>query len=231
MVVQTAELFFNDTPSRYNKDLTDFLERNIRTIITKGQIQFRFKIMKSKDINSLRAKGIRRLPAMILRSKPFIGVPIIVEELRKSVKRSKTVAAPRSDEEMVRDYMYETLGNIQHDADGKHIIPKEEMDDEADLGGLYQAEMQRRNGGNDSRDTRRAPPKPDRQAIQDNDYDEQPRQQHQPPPRMNNVDQNEPGSATAALNNLTRSNGKHNQDDEMLRTLMDRIGGDDGFNV
>lgn len=238
MVVQTAELFFNDAPSRYNKDLTDFLERNIQTIITKGQIMFRFKIAKGKELSRLRSRGISRLPAMVLQNKPFIGVPIIVEELRKRVKRSKTVAAVKSEEEVLADYFQKTLGNIQYDDEGKHIIPIDDDSDgdEPDLLNAYNAEVQRRGSGDRGAHrgaSRNAPSKPDRMAVQDNDYDESyaapPRQQR--PPRQNNVDEPEAGNPIAVLNQLTSKNKKSSQDDDMMRTLLERMSPDSGFEI
>ena len=112
MVVRVAELIFNDTPSKYNKDLTDFLDRNIDTIIIKGQIKFNFKIAKASELTALRDSGIKRLPAMMLDGKPYIGVPTIVAELRKRVKTSKSTAAPKSEEEVLDEYYKKTLGDI-----------------------------------------------------------------------------------------------------------------------
>jgi hypothetical protein len=236
MVVQTAELIFNDTPSRYNKDLTDFLDRNIELIVTKSQIKFRFKIAKAVDISSLRAKGIKRLPAMILEKRPYIGVPVIVEELRKRVKRSKSTAAPKSEEEVLDDFFKQTLGNIQYSDEGKHIIPQDnEIDDEVDLNGLFNKEMKRRNDGdgdgNKSKGAnRRGPPKPDRMAVQDDDYEDRapPRQ---PPPRLDNIKITEAGDPLATLNTMRSTGGKQSQDDDMMRTLLERMGGDGGFDI
>jgi hypothetical protein len=244
MVVQTAELIFNDTPSRYNKDLTDFLDRNIELIITKGQIKFRFKIAKAANISSLRAKGIKRLPAMILGKRPYIGVPVIVEELRKRVRCSKSSAAPKSEEEVLDDFFKQTLGDIQHDDEGKHIIPQDnEMDDEVDLGNLFNEEMKRRNdgdsdgkrqGGNTGKRqgaNRRGPPKPDRLAIQDDDDYEDRAPPRRPPPRLNNIDTATAGDPLATLNNMRSTSGKQSPDDDMLQTLLERMGGDGGFDI
>jgi len=249
MVVQTAELLLNDTPSRYNKDLTDFLERNIQTIITKGQIKFRFRIIKPSEISSLRAKGVKRLPAMMLQNRPYIGVPVIVEELRKRVKRSKSTAAPKSEEEVLNDYFNETLGNIKYDDEGKHILPQDDGDDDdrANLGNLYQQEMKRREGGDDDGGNRggrganrRGPPKPDRYAQQDNDYEEdtggygdtmRPGRAPAPAPRLDNIEHAEAGDPMATLNAMKPKNGRQSQDDDMMRTLLERMGGDGGFDI
>jgi hypothetical protein len=237
MVVQTAELIFNDTPSRYNKDLTDFLDRNVELIVTKGQIKFRFKIAKAADINSLRAKGIKRLPAMILGKIPYIGVPVIVEELRKRVRCSKSSAAPKSEEEVLDDFYKQTLGNIQHDGEGKHIIPQDnEMNDEVDLGSLFNDEMKRREAGDEGGGkrqvaNRRGPPKPDRMAVQDDDdYDDR-APPKRTPPRLDNVETTDAGDPIATLNTMRSTSGKQSQDDDMMRTLLERMGGDGGFDI
>jgi hypothetical protein len=234
MVVQTAELVFNDNPSKYNKDLTDFLKRNISTIITKGQIRFRFKIAKASDLTALRQRGIKRLPAMILHDQPYIGVPVIVEELRTRVKKSKQTASPKSEDEVLDEYYRKTLGNLKKDVDGKHIIPDDDDDDDdddgvVDLGSKYHKEISRRNPVDDVNHRtapRNAPPKPDRLAVQDDDFNER-----IPPARKNNVAEKNAGDPIATLDSMKPKNGEQADEDNMMRTLLERIDGGSDFTI
>jgi hypothetical protein len=240
MVVQTAELVFNDTKSRHNQDLTEFLERNLQSIITRGQVKFRFKIAKRSDLAGLRSRGIARLPAMILQGMPFTSVPAIIEELRKRVKNSKSVATPKSEVEVLDDYYRRELGNIQTDEDGKHIIPDDDndIDDTPDFASLAANQMKRRRGEDVDEQPKRAsrapPQKVDRMfSVQDDDYEDR----RQPPiinpmrnePRMDNITE-EPGDPLTVLNNM-KAQGANAADDDMMRSLLGKMGGEAGYDI
>jgi hypothetical protein len=240
MALLITELIFNDTPSKYNKDLVDFLSRNIETIIKKAKIQFKFKITRPDELEKLRQRGIKRLPAMIIDKQPYIGVPIIVEELRKRVKRSKTTAAPKSEEEVLQEYYISTLGNIKQDNDGKLVVPNDDDDDdddqEIDLGTIFKKEMEKRGSNNKQQSkytNRDNPQKPDRYAIQDDDYESttpQTIQQKGNRPRMDNIDNNE-DDPIATLNKMKPKNGEQAADDNMMRALLERMGSGSDFSV
>lgn len=240
MVVQTAELIFNDTKSKYNQDLTDFLERNLDKIITLGQITFKFKIVNQNNMAQLRQRGITRLPAMIFQNRSIISVPKIIEELRFRVKNSKGIAPTKSEEEVLDDYFRESLGNINHDSEGKHILPDDDDDGDQlpDFGALVQRELKRRNGEtnnddnyNNNNNRRRPPPqqpqRPNRNQMQDDDNYEPMRPTNNIQQREDNLT-NEPGDAMTALNNMPPSNSA---DDDMMRALLERMGGDGGYDV
>lgn len=235
MVLQVAEIIFNDTPSKFNKDLTDFLKRNIDTIIMKGRIKFRFKVAKAQELNDLRNRGIKRLPAMIIGDRPYVGVPTIIEELRNSVKKSKKVAAPKSEEEVLREYFDKTLGEIKKDSDGKIIQPDDQEDEnrQPDLTGDLTRELQRRglagggdggsNRGNRRMQQRPTPSKPSRDAIQDDDYEDR-----RPPPivhRQQREDNVEVGDPLTTLENLQQRGGEDARDDDLMRQLLQKMGG------
>jgi hypothetical protein len=239
MVVQTAELVFNDTKSRHNQDLTEFLERNLQSIVTRGQVKFRFKIAKQSDLAGLRSRGISKLPAMILQGIPFVSVPTIIEELRKRVKNSKSVAVPKSEEEVLDDYYKKELGSGQFDENNKHIIPDEDDDDEKpDYASLTANEMKRRRGEDDDeppkRASRRPPQKPDRVfSVQDDDYEDRRQQPIGNPirgnPRIDNITE-DPGDPLTVLNNM-KTKGSDSSDDFLMRSLLGKIGGEAGYDI
>jgi len=226
MVVHVADLIFNDTPSRYNHDLTEFIKRNIKTIIMRAQLKFRFKIARPSDLKSLRTKGIKRLPAMVIQGQRFIGVPTIVEELSQRVKKSKKLAPVKTNDEIVNDYFRKAL-EINQDKDGHITVPQDnDFDDNSDnLMDQFQKELSRRQAVNAERNpfsnTRQVPSQPDRQAEQDNDY-EPPQYQS----RNNNINEEAApaGDPLTTLNRLQRTSKGANKDDDMMRQLLERMG-------
>ncbi len=149
MTIQVAEIIFNDVQSKSNKELTDYLERNMNTAIVRGQIRFRFKIAKPRDIKDLHNRGYKKFPAMTVNNRDkYMGVGEIVSQIVKIVRNSKTVAKPKSEDEILNAYFQEQMGDVKKDSDGKFVLPKNGNDDEADqvdLGELHQRELQRRN--------------------------------------------------------------------------------------
>lgn len=129
MSTQLAEILLNDSPNKYNLELTDFIKRNLELIIVKGNIRFKFRIVKPKELDEVHKSGIKRLPAMKFLKKNYIGVPVIIEILREVVKNSKTCIPKKTEVELLDEY-YKTQMDVKKNSDGKHIVPKEEEDDD-----------------------------------------------------------------------------------------------------
>jgi len=244
MVIRVADVIFNDTPSKFNKDLVEFLKRNIETIVHKGQIKFRFKIATPSDLNGLRDKGIIRLPAMLIDGKPFISVPTIVNELQRRVKTSTTTAPAKTEEEVLDEYFKTSLGDIKKDGDGR--IKAEEMDQEdenegaTDLTNAFHREIERRGNkdeGNKRGANRTPPEKPDRTAEQDDNFDNRrPPQQRggdyvnarpQVPARPDNLRPASAGDPMNALNNMKAKGSGGGVDDDMMSALLLKMSSDD----
>ena len=246
MVLQSASIVFNDSASQFNKDLTDFLGRNLEIAIRRGGLSFQFKIAKPADLSELRQMGVKKLPAMIINSKSYIGVPDIIAEIRSRVKNSKQVAPTKSEEEIINEYqMGELWGNATKDADGKiQLNDTPDEDDSDSLMANVNKEMARRgpsmgytaNEDDDKQRMRRppAPPKPSRAAEQDMDEDEptpRPKTKNKPRPlqqRPDNIDNPGMADAFASLNNIRSRNATSEdaRDDEMMAALLGRLGGE-----
>jgi len=237
MTVQLVELIFNDTPSGHNRDLTEYLKRNLSSVITKGGIKFKFIIAKANDLQQIRRRGIKRLPALLpQKGRPVIGVPDIIQFLGRSVRNSKTIAKPKTEEEVLDSYFRKTIGDIKVD-DDKKIIPFDDQEEDMTEGGgdllaKYNEFMNRREGKEPAkRASRVAPPKPSWNHEQDDDYTERAQMPsvHNAPtterPRADNV-YNEPGDPLAALNRISNAGGA-SADDDMMRALLERTGGAD----
>ena len=142
-------IIFNDNSSKYNRDLVDFLKRNIESAIIKGRITFNFKIAEMSELENLREKGITRLPAMTVDNEIYIGVPEIIDEIRKRIKTSKQKAVPKTDDEILTDYNFRALGDIKKDPTGKFIIKEDEDQDETlNLQAKMNSEVDRRKNMN-----------------------------------------------------------------------------------
>ncbi len=214
MVVSQTELVFNDTPSKHNRDLTNYLKRHMENIIRKGNIKFLFKIAKTSDLQSLRERGIKRLPVLLPKGrKPVVGVPDIIHYLQTLVKSSKKIAAPKSDDEVLNNYMMQHINDgVTKDTEGKFVTPNDENVEAASGSKLleaYNSEMDRRGDGKKKAD-RSNPPPVDRSAIRDDDTHEYPLR------RQQNIE-----AAGDPMNFL--SGDGNNVDDDMLDKLISRM--------
>jgi len=246
--MQSASIIFNDSASQFNKDLTEFLKRNLEVAIKRGQLSFHFKIAKPADLSQLREMGVRKLPAMLIEKTHYVGVPVIIEEIRRRVRNSKQVAPEKTEEEIIREFQMSALGNVKKDADGKF-----KFDDDADKGdsesaGLMSAfnrEISRRgttlstnkNGSevNGPKNIEESAQKPSRNQINDFDDDSLPakpiiqkRAGPKPVPRSDNIDN---PSMNDAYESLKRIGGKNTtsddaQDDVMMTALLNRMAAD-----
>ena len=249
MPLATATIYFNDTASTFNRDLVDFLKRNIEKSIRQGRLTFGFKITQTSELAELRRMGIKRLPAMVIGKLNYIGVPDIIAEIRKRVETSKVSATPKSEDEVVRDFQMASLGEIRKDADGKLVVADHDDEDMGKDDFLHKAqmEMQRRGltqaGKGDPADRLKPtpPPRPtDRTADRDDDYENRKERQtprnnnagytapiNQPRPRADNLDNPQMGDAFAALNRVGRNaTAEDRKDDELMANLLAKIGGE-----
>ena len=166
--------------------------------------------------------------------KPYVGVPVIIEELVKRVKKSKGVAMPKNDAEVLDDYYRKTLGNFKQDGDGKIDISNldQEEDPTMDLGNELQREMSRRKTDDPyTRDDkkqrgRREPPpsKPSRNALQDDDMeDRRPQNSNTSRHRDDNLDAKDPGNPMTALQHVQGGG----MDDDLMATLLQKMSAGD----
>jgi hypothetical protein len=235
MVLKLAELVFNDKPSKFNKDLTEFLKRNIETIVMKGQLKFRFKIAAAGDMHVLRDRGITHLPAMIIDKQNFVSVPSIIGELQKRVKTSRGVAPPKNDDEVVMEYLHKEIGDVKQDSEGRIMAENLDQEDEESVGNklmdTFHQAVERRNTETPKNKRGMQPPPPqhptrDMNADDDFGMHVRPPIANQPvragmPARPDNIDQ--VGDPYRALGNIK---SEHKADDDMMRALLERLGED-----
>lgn len=228
-----AEMYFINANTLKNKDLTDFLERNIDTIVRIGRLTIKPVVVEHAQIDRLTQQGIQTFPAMRITGCPiFQGMQSICNEIERRCAQNKRPAQPKTAEENVSDWMMKEL-NVQWDPrEKKHVMPPD--DDEENLGdqlrSRFTAEQQRRaeamasakrgpdhaNGARPAgpswqttvNDDRGAPPGPRPLARPDN--------LRRPVPAVGQ------GGAPGDPQRHLRAG---DQDDEMMRALMNNMGG------
>jgi hypothetical protein len=239
MSFRVANIILNDSPSKNNRDLTDFLKRNMEFIIKKARLTFNFQIIQPSDIASLRERGIKKLPALVINNQQIIGVPEIINTLMNIVKNSNKPAIPKNEEEVLRDYQMNALGNVKKDADGKIVIDEDDEDERDDFQGKLQAELERRKNKeskNTSLDKKQTPKSVDRTAIRDGDTEDMRHPTITSKPRVGNTTANKRESrednvdmsdAFESLKRISKgASGEDKQDDDMVASLLARMGGD-----
>lgn len=241
MVLQSATIIFNDSSSRLNRDLVDYLKRNLQAVIRKGSLVFQYKIVKPSDFDGLRRMGVKTLPAMIINNRPYIGVPNIIAEIRRRSKNNPITVQEKTDDETVRDFQMASLGDVKKDADGKFVLPAEQETDESkSLMDAFQREVQRRGAAAghvnpDYGETMNHATRTPRNTEQDLDDHPQDNRRNtayntNPAPmyRPDNIDNPQMADALASLNAIGRNaTDQDRQDDTMMAALLARMGGGD----
>ena len=238
MVLQQATIYFNDSASKYNKDLTMFLNRNIEVAIRRGRMQFAFQIVSPNQIAKLREKGFKKFPTMVLDNRQFVGPELIIQEIQRRVKTSRGEAPSKTADETLDDYFKQTLGPIKQD-DEKRIIIQDRDNDNADIGSQLAAaaaaEASRRGMAN-NRSTAtyndvkiQQPAGPGRNPMRDDiDYGEArpTRPGNGGTARPDNVANPEVSDAYQSLNRIGRdASGEDQKDDLLMRALLNKMPG------
>jgi len=138
MSTRRIKVLFKDTSSRHNKELTDFLKRNLKDIIMRGCISFEFVVVRPDDVKKVMREGVNKLPALVDNHNVVVGTPLIVEFLRKAIKNSRTAARVKTSEEQIFDLQrsvvmagcskvdgkFQTSEDNDEDGIGKDLIDK-----------------------------------------------------------------------------------------------------------
>ena len=217
-------IIFNDSKSRFNKDLVDFLKRNLEPAIIKGGLNFNYKISGQDDIDNLKNSGINRLPAMVLDGRNYIGVEDIIEEIRKRVKDNNGNSSVKSEEEVIRDYyMKEAMANTSRDMDGKIVINKDADDFEVEADEMkskHQKEIERRGLHDIFASNVKNTVLP--ASFADN------KNTQRTPARNDNLSNPNMKDAYESLQNIKKTSmGEDPRDNDMMAALIDRLGSDD----
>lgn len=144
--METATIWFKNTSSDDNKQLTKFIETNLDSLIRKSKIKFNLKIVTQEDIVILKKHKIKKLPAMSYGANYYIGSHNIIKAF--GAKRSGPELRCKDDNELLMDNMFNELtANMKVSDSGKNKMVTFADDDdkkEDDLSKRAAAEARRR---------------------------------------------------------------------------------------
>lgn len=220
-------IIFNNSPSKFNKDLIDFLQRNLPKANVKGNMHFTFQIAKPNDLVALRNKGVKKLPVMFIASSTIVGVSDIIDEIRNRIKNTKNEAKIKSDDELIHDHQMNSMfdGAIRS-TDGKMTFKDDNdaPDDDfaRDLAANGQKEMNRRGiTKQDTNDHNQRVHQPMRRDNVTQDYDEPIRRNSHNNQRNNNLtDNNDMSDVFQSIQNTKVAGKEAAQDDAMMAALF-----------
>jgi hypothetical protein len=128
--LSVSELIINDTPTRNNKELLDFLSNNLDTIVLRGHTKLRFTLAKSSDMSALRDRGFTKFPVLYDDKANCIGSAIIVDELKKRVRVSKKPVTAKNESEVLEEFMRnEAFKGVERNSEGRFEV-KGDIDDD-----------------------------------------------------------------------------------------------------
>lgn len=230
MVLKAASLIFNDSSSPFNKELIEFLRRNLESVILKCSIMFHFKIAKAAELKELKDMGITRLPAMTIGKDHYIGVPNIVSELRNRVKLNTDTAAMKTDDEILRDFQISALGDVKKNSDGQFVINDNDDDEDKDKNELMSAfnkEIARRTGNTAPNENKLKPTRPNQETSRPSQPSHQNNSNHSKQKNNRESREDNVDDAMQSLKNIRKSTSSDDaQDDNMMEALLARMGND-----
>lgn len=227
-----AEIYFNNSCSKYNKQLVDYLTKNLESLITVGKLQFNFEIVSNSA--KLKERNITRLPALIVNSKTHIGVDKIISYLNsvQKVQRKSAFGGGDGDgDEMLHEYNMSAMGNIKMTA-GKLVVEDNDDDDDSneDLKARLNMEVKRREAAGHKIVEEKEMPQRNNYRTENNTIgghtSHAPQKVEMLPYHGDGVTDNI-GDPISVLKRSRPQNSEQQRDDILLETLLNKIGGDD----
>lgn len=131
MATLPVKVILKNKPSEGNTEVLDFIEENLRSLLTRGKIRFQFQVVSDKDNASLLAQNIDQLPAAVFGGELVFDSVNIIKRLQnrlaggQSKAKSKLVSDP---EEALKDMFMNEMNKKKKDED----------DDEDDIKGALE---------------------------------------------------------------------------------------------
>ena len=147
-------LYLSNKPSQLNKDLINYLNANISSIV-KMKLFIEFVIAYPQNIQSYTQKGIVNFPTMVYQNQKFIGVDQIKGFFNQFYQIHKKKQADRTENDDVNDYWSGILakGDEEDDDDAS-----EQMKNKAQIA---VQERQTKLNSRDPTKANRSPARPD----------------------------------------------------------------------
>ncbi len=101
-------ILFRNNNKAPNRDLIDFLDKNLTTIV-KCKYVIKPTIVQEEKISDLIESGIKELPAMKFNQEICVGVNDIIDYIKRLCEKIPDKSKDENLDELVRDYMQKTL--------------------------------------------------------------------------------------------------------------------------
>jgi hypothetical protein len=230
-------IFYEDDKEK-NKELTDYLDKNLKEIITKCNIYFNFIIATENDKDKLNKDGILLLPALLPKNaKPVLGLKNIYKYINYCINNPQP-KRPKTEEEILQEFMNKEIQDgVSKVKDGnkkKLIIKDDENTDEFsndNINRKIQNEQRKRGLGpndnssiNSNMDELYTPNRPNNLSENfsvEDDEDENNNSRHDTGTRNNNSNSNTKNDPLNVFNNMQSNNGS--QDDDMFKSLLEKL--------
>jgi len=244
-MMENSIIFYEDDKAK-NKELTDYLDKNLKEIITKGKIYFNFIIATENDKDKLDRDGILLLPALLPKNaKPVLGLKNIYKYINYCINNPQPKKA-KSEEEILQEFMdKEIQDGVSKVKDGnkkKLIIKDDENIDEFsndNINRKIQSEQRKRGLGpndnssiNANMDELYTPNRPNNLSenfsVEDDDEDDEDEDENNNSRnnteirnRNNNSNSNTKNDPLNVFNNMQSNSGS--QDDDMFKSLLEKL--------
>lgn len=124
-----VELILSNKPSKINKKMIEFLNANLYNI-NKAKIKLNFQIANSENKDHYYKRNITNFPALIHGNTTIIGIEKIMNHLKHAVIKYNNNILNKSDDDRVRDFWKETMGNCKKDENG--VFKFDDAEDDRD---------------------------------------------------------------------------------------------------
>lgn len=238
-MMEISIIFYEDDKVK-NKELTDYLDKNLKEIITKGKIYFNFIIATENDKDKLDRDGILLLPALLPKNtKPVLGLKNIYKYINYCINNPQSKKI-KTEEEILQEFMdQEIQDGVSKVKDGnkkKLIIKDDESIDEFsndNINRKIQNEQRKRGLGpndnssiNANMDELYTPNRPNNLSEnfnedEDSDEDDNSRNTTESRNRNNNSNNNSRNDPLNVFNNMQTNSGS--QDDDMFKSLLEKM--------
>jgi len=142
-----VELILSNKPSKINKKMIEFLNANLYNI-NKAKIKLNFQVANSENKEYYYKRNITNFPVLIHGNNNIVGIEKIMNHLKSTVIKYNKNILNKSDDDRVRDFWKETMGNCKKDENGVFKFDDAEEDEsktERDLQHKIQKAFEQRN--------------------------------------------------------------------------------------
>jgi hypothetical protein len=148
-----VDLILSNKPSKINKKMIEFLNANLYNI-NKANIKLNFQVADAENKEYYYKKNITNFPVLVHGGNNIVGIEKIMNHLKMTVIKYNKTILNKSDDDKVRDFWKETMGNCKKDENGVFKFDDEvdeSVNEERDLQHKIQKAFEKRNNSDESK--------------------------------------------------------------------------------